>query len=130
MRKLLIASSLLLAACGSPSDFELRGHFRSETDAQVKNFAVSEEITDQEIRDHAVAQMKGITNTMAVYYWRNGSRIPGPELAKQKSFFVAQVLYYEPGYDLPEFFAVQGPKGKMVFADCRPSEPDEICDAD
>lgn len=128
MRKLLIASSLLLAACGGPSDFELRGRFKSETDAQVKTFAVSEGVSADAIRDHAIGQTKSASNTMAVYYWRTGSRIPGNEMARQESFFAAQLLPYDAQYDRPEFIAVQGPKGEMVFADCRPPQPDEICD--
>lgn len=130
MRKLLIASSLFLAACGGPSDFEMQGYFKSETDAKVKTFAVSEGVSADAIRDHAIRQTKSASNTMAVYYWRTGSRIPGNEMARQESFFAAQLLPYEPQYDRPQFIAVQGPNGDMIFADCRPPEPHEICDAD
>jgi|GEM_PF-1604359 len=130
MRKLLIASSLLLAACGGPSDFEMQGYFKSETNARVKTFAVSEAVPANAIRDHAIAETKNASNAITVYYWQAGSRIPGTEMARQKSFFAAQLLPYEPQYDRPEFIAVQGPNGEMIFADCRPPEPDEICGGD
>lgn len=127
---LALLSSLALVACGGGSDLDAEqvGYFKDAQNNRVFAYRLpAEGIEAAAVEAHAGQQMHTDGQLTRVYYWPSDAAAPGMEIAREPSLDDAADAIRRTGLDAWAYAAAIGPRGDLVFSDCRAGSTDSLC---
>jgi hypothetical protein len=124
-------AAVILSGFGSSSNFQQEGFFKDQKKNRIETFVFGRNENSDSVRKHGERQIFTQGQLLAIYYYPQGSIVPGDKLTLADGVFKANDVVFSRAYSRPRYSFVRELTGSAItFVDCLKTPKHGLCKAD